>query len=164
MAALRGARMLAYLLDMSRILRSGRLAIYLLATISSAFPQMLPPLLTAKDCYKDWLAFAVRRPTMTGMKKAWQVFLLLACLSCAASALAQDAPVRRYPPAPPPYPEVPHRPYAEMTLEQRERLQEWREERHRQRFEAWREMSIEERHQLRRDIREAGRFYRRGPR
>ena len=51
-----------------------------------------------------------------------------------------------------------------MTLEQRERLQEWREERHRQRFEAWREMSIEERHQLRRDIREAGRFYRRGPR
>ena len=37
MAALRGARMLAYLLDMSRILRSVRIALRTLVTISSAF-------------------------------------------------------------------------------------------------------------------------------
>jgi hypothetical protein len=51
-----------------------------------------------------------------------------------------------------------------MSSEQRERWQQWREERQRQRYETWREMSVEERHQLRRDIREAGRLYRRGPR
>jgi len=51
-----------------------------------------------------------------------------------------------------------------MSSEQRERWQQWREERQRQRYDTWREMSVEERHQLRRDIREAGRLYRRGRR
>jgi len=49
----------------------------------------------------------------------------------------------------------------DMTPEEREA---WREER-RQRREQWRQMSPEERYQLRRDIRDAGReIYPRGPR
>jgi hypothetical protein len=39
MAALRGARMLAYLGDMSRILRSGRLALPPLATVLRCCPE-----------------------------------------------------------------------------------------------------------------------------
>jgi hypothetical protein len=38
MASLRGARMLAYLFDVYRILRAKRLVLHPLATISSVFP------------------------------------------------------------------------------------------------------------------------------
>jgi Spy/CpxP family protein refolding chaperone len=103
---------------------------------------------------------------MTGMKKPASLILLVSCLASAASALAEGEPARAVPPVAVPLPDyqAPHRPFAEMSSEQRERWQQWREERQRQRYETWREMSVEERHQLRRDIREAGRLYRRGPR
>lgn len=96
------------------------------------------------------------------MEKTARMLILL-CLAIASfGAGAQDVP-----PAPPygagapsgsppgfggPAARLPMRPLNDWTPEQRE---QFREER-RQRREAWMQMSPEERHQLRRDIRDAG--------
>ncbi|MDP1653265.1 MAG: hypothetical protein Q8L56_11140 [Rhodocyclaceae bacterium] len=92
------------------------------------------------------------------MKKSARLLVML-CLSVTAfAAAAQSAP-----PPPPPgyYGQMPRGPMRDLSPEQRE---QWREERRQQRREEWREMSPEDRHQLRRDIRDAGRLYPRGPR
>jgi hypothetical protein len=70
---------------------------------------------------------------MTGMKKPASLILLVSCLASAASALAEGEPARAVPPVPVPLPDyqAPHRPFAEMPSEQRERWQQWREERQR---------------------------------
>lgn len=93
-------------------------------------------------------------------------FVLLCLAATAFSAAARDEP----PPPPPGYPgygygapgqmQRPLRDWRDASPDQRE---QWRDER-RQRRDAWRDMSPEERHQLRRDIRDAGRMYRRGHR
>jgi uncharacterized membrane protein len=80
------------------------------------------------------------------MKKSVSVSLLF-CLAAALPAYGQESP----PPLPPAGQEL-RMPLHVLTPEQ---LEQWREER-RQRREAWQQMSPEERHQLRRDIRDAG--------
>lgn len=53
----------------------------------------------------------------------------------------------------------------DFSPEQREQWREERREERRQRREQWQQMSPEDRHQLRRDVREAGQsLYPRGPR
>lgn len=86
------------------------------------------------------------------------VRLLLLSLSTAAlPAGAQDVPA----PPPPAGWQAPERPMRDLSPEERA---QWRESRE-QRREAWRQMSPEERHELRRDIRNAGQeLYPRGKR
>lgn len=109
------------------------------------------------DCYKGGLAFAGCGPTMKLMKKAAPVLLcsLLGLLAMGVSAQPQSYS--------PPWREVPHERFRDRVPEERERLREEREQWRKERREQWQQLSPEERHQLRRDIREAGRFYRRGP-
>ncbi|MFN3883681.1 MAG: hypothetical protein ACK4Q4_02850 [Rhodocyclaceae bacterium] len=89
--------------------------------------------------------------------------LVLVLLGCAMLGTAQAQGAPPLPPVQPGPHEAPRGSWRDLTPKQRERWREWREERRQQR-DFLREMSPEERHQLRRDIREAGRFYRRGPR
>lgn len=82
------------------------------------------------------------------MKKSAVLFLLLS-LSATLPVCAQDVPP---PPPVPPFGQEPRFQLRSLTPEQ---LEQWREER-RLRREAWQQMTPEERHQLRRDIRDAG--------
>lgn len=83
------------------------------------------------------------------MKKSRAVFLLLS-LSCLAALPARGEEAQRYPPGY--FGQEQRQPWRELTSEQRELVREER----RQRREQWQQMSPEERHQLRRDIRDAG--------
>jgi hypothetical protein len=88
------------------------------------------------------------------MKKS-VVILPLICLATLAIALPARAEDTLMPPPLPPQPALSplgQEPRIQLTPEQ---LEQWRIER-RTRREAWQQMSPEERHQLRRDIRDAG--------
>jgi uncharacterized membrane protein len=82
------------------------------------------------------------------------VLILLLALSAALPAWGQDAPL-------PPAGYRERMPLRDgLSSEERERMRDTRQERR----DAWRQMSPEDRHQLRRDIRDAGRtLYPRGP-
>jgi len=79
--------------------------------------------------------------------KALVTILILCSLSAALPAAAQDAPL-----SPGMYGQMQRQPMRDLSPEQREQMREARQ----QRRDAWQQMSPEDRHQLRRDIRDAG--------
>jgi hypothetical protein len=88
--------------------------------------------------------------------KAFATILTLCVLSAAFAAAAQDV-------SPPPgmYGQMHGQRMRELSPEQREQVREARQ----QRRDTWQQMSPEDRHQLRRDIRDAGQtLYPRGRR
>ena len=79
--------------------------------------------------------------------KALVTILILCSLSAVFPAAAQDAPLSQGM-----YGQMQHQPMRDLSPEQREQMREARQ----QRRDAWQQMSPEDRHQLRRDIRDAG--------
>lgn len=107
----------------------------------------------ATVCYKPCRSLPAGAAYNAGMKISVRIFLLLGLSVLALAAGAQPAP-------PPPgyqgpgpgYGQGQRGPMRDLSAEQRED----RRREHRQRREVWQQMSPEERHQLRRDIRDAG--------